>query len=86
MTQTQAIEVPELPLKSCSVAEHCQALRAARTPTLPSTIGQELMINPFLRTETAAIRESAESVAGHRLANGLEIFTQLRRWKDGFTG
>lgn len=66
--------------------QQCQAQRKSHQPTLPSTIGLELRVNPFLRTDSAAVRASTEAHAGHPLATGLEVFTELRRWKDGFAG
>jgi hydroxyacylglutathione hydrolase len=64
----------------------CQAQRGKRRPTLPSTIGRELQVNPFLRTGTPGVRASVASHTGKHLGTDLEVFTELRRWKDGFTG
>ena len=58
--------------------------RAAGTPSLPSTIELERRVNPFLRCATPAVRAAVESHAGHALARSVEVFTELRRWKDGF--
>lgn len=62
---------------------HCQALRAAGRPTLPSRMALELEINPFLRcTEPAVVQAArAHGAAG---AGAVEVFAALRRWKDGF--
>lgn len=62
------------------------AEQAAGRATLPTTIGRERAINPFLRTHLPAIRD--------RLASGLdlksdiraEVFARLRRRKDDFKG
>jgi hydroxyacylglutathione hydrolase len=60
--------------------------RAADRPSLPSTIGLERRINPFLRTHEPAVRAAAERHAGRALAAPVEVFGVLRAWKDGFSG
>lgn len=62
------------------------AWRAAGRPSLPSTIGLERRINPFLRTHAPAVRAAAERQAGRALAAPTEVFAVLRAWKDGFSG
>ncbi len=52
--------------------------------TLPSTIGAERRINPFLRSREPAVREAAERHAGRTLAEPVEVFAEVRSWKDGF--
>ena len=61
-------------------------LRGRHEPTVPSTIGRELAINPFLRTRLAAVRASAAGHAGHPAANDADAFGQVREWKNGFRG
>lgn len=61
-----------------------RALREQKRPSLPSTIGHERRINPFLRTTTAGVAESVRRQSGQALASDLEVFAALRRWKDGF--
>lgn len=62
---------------------HCEALRAAQRPTLPSTIALERQINPFLRT-----RQSAVSAAARRFdpaaQSDVDDFAALREWKNQF--
>ena len=65
-------------------AEHCQALRAANRPTLPSTIGTEKAINPFLRADQAQIRDVLAAETGTRPAGTVECLAALRAWKDRF--
>lgn len=67
-----------------SYARRCRELRDAGLPTLPSTIGLEKCINPFLRTRKSTI---IEAVSQHDLSiatDQVAIFTALRRWKDQF--
>ncbi len=60
------------------------ALRAAGRPTLPSTIGLERRVNPFLRAHLPALKHSAEAHAGRTLSGPAAVFAELRHWKDGF--
>ena len=60
------------------------ALRATDNPSLPSTIGQQKLINPFLRCAEASVRAAVERHTGTVFANDIEVFATLRRWKDGF--
>ena len=75
----------------------CQALREAGRPTLPSTIGQEKAINPFLRCRVpqvaSAVRRApvpAPAVSGAGSASGeaadaVAVFAALREWKNRFS-
>ena len=63
--------------------QHCQALRAADQPTLPSTLGLELQINPFLRTQVPAVAESARA-RGALTAEPADVLATLREWKNRF--
>ena len=58
--------------------------RAAGRPTLPSTIGLEKRVNPFLRSRHENVRSSAERRAGRALATAVEVFAEIRGWKDNF--
>lgn len=62
----------------------CTALRDRGLPTVPSTIGEELETNPFLRCEVAAVRAAAEARAAMPLPAPAAVFAVLRRWKDAF--
>lgn len=52
--------------------------------SLPSTIGQERLINPFLRLSSAPLVASLEGYFEQKTTSDLEVFTLLRRWKDHF--
>ena len=65
-------------------ARQAGALRAAGLPTLPSTIGLEKRVNPFLRCRLDNIRSSAESHAGAALPTPIAVFAEVRGWKDTF--
>ena len=60
------------------------AKRVANQPTLPSTIGEELETNPFLRCAEPAVIEAAEKYAGKSLNNKIAVFAALREWKNNF--
>ena len=62
------------------------AQRAAGRPTLPSTIGRERAVNPFLRTHISAVREPLSSGLDHKSDIEIEVFARLRRRKDDFKG
>jgi hydroxyacylglutathione hydrolase len=61
-------------------AAEVDRLRAEGRMTCPTTIGDELKTNPFLRTGSAEIR----SVLGLEQADDAQVFAELRRRKDGF--
>ena len=61
----------------------CQGQRAQGLPTLPSTIGTELAINPFLRCSQAEVIESARRQGGS-VPGPVEVFATLRAWKNEF--
>lgn len=60
------------------------AKRERGEPTLPSTIAEELATNPFLRCTEPEVIASAERHAGRRLAGPVEVFAELREWKNAF--
>jgi len=64
-------------------AERCEALRAAGKPTLPSTIGLERRINPFMRCGEPAVIAAARA-HGAASDNGGDVLAALRTWKNEF--
>lgn len=52
-------------------------------PTLPTTIGAERRINPFLRWDSAAVIAAARDRDAASDAPA-EVFGAIRRWKDSF--
>jgi hydroxyacylglutathione hydrolase len=63
---------------------HSRELRSQGQPTLPSTIGLERKINPFLRCGFETVKQAAERQAARELDSETEVFAVLRTWKDGF--
>ena len=64
--------------------DEAAALRERGEPTLPSTIGRERAVNPFLRSRTDAVRRAAERHAGTPRISAVDVFAEVRRWKDSF--
>jgi hydroxyacylglutathione hydrolase len=65
-------------------ARQAETLRTSGRPTLPSTIGLEKRVNPFLRTWHEDVRAAAERRAGVALKTPVAVFAEIRRWKDTF--
>ena len=61
----------------------CVKLREHNQPTLPTSIAQELLINPFLRTRQAAVQTAALhfDAAAH---DDTSVFAAIRQWKNQF--
>lgn len=62
----------------------CQQLRAKAQPTLPSTIGLERQINPFLRVREPAVAERVARHADLPVQTPVEVFAAMREWKNVF--
>jgi hydroxyacylglutathione hydrolase len=58
------------------------AKRERGEPTLPSTIADERATNPFLRCGQPEVIASVERHAGRKLTDPVEIFAELRTWKN----
>ena len=61
-------------------ASKIEGLRTENKPTLPTTIGEELATNPFLRWGDPAIRRHL----GMERASDAEVFAEIRKRKDNF--
>mgnify|MGYP000539564256 CR=1 FL=1 len=57
-------------------------IRSQNIPSLPSSIGQEKNINPFLRTHLNTVRQQVSLFSKKQLTNSIDVFDYLRRWKD----
>ncbi len=60
------------------------ALREQNTPTLPTTVGEERMTNPFLRWDQPDIIRAVQHRTGEVLVTPEEVFGAVRAWKDAF--
>lgn len=63
-----------------STIKHIKQLRANNHATIPTTLEQELATNPFLRTDSADIKQALNM----KNASELAIFTELRQRKNRF--
>ena len=61
----------------------CEALRADGQPTLPSSIGLELAVNPFMRCSAAEVMATAK-VRGSVDDSPAAVLAALREWKNTF--
>ncbi len=63
--------------------KHCLMLREHNRPTLPSSMGLEKQINPFLRAHLPQVQLSAKSF-DDQANEELSCFAALREWKNTF--
>lgn len=63
--------------------DQAQTKRAQFQPTLPSTIALELDTNPFLRTKTETVIQSAVN-NGAVNDTSVEVFSCIREWKNNY--
>ncbi|TKB48570.1 hydroxyacylglutathione hydrolase [Ferrimonas sediminicola] len=78
----QAVEPDNEQLQAYQL--RCSKLRQDGIPTLPTSMANELAINPFLRSHLPQVQAAAERHSGHPCQDSLACFTQLRAWKDRF--
>lgn len=64
--------------------ERCAELRARNVPTLPSTIGQEKQVNPFLRTRLPGVAQAARQHDAATPPDAVGVFATLRQWKNEY--
>ena len=62
----------------------CKKLRKLDRPTIPTTLAEELKINPFLRCNEPEVIKAAERHASHTMQSEIEVFACIRDWKDCF--
>jgi len=78
----EAVEPDNAAIRARTARE--QAKRDRDEATLPSTIGDELETNPFLRAARAGVMAQAAAHAGRKIDDPVDSFAALRAWKDGF--
>jgi hydroxyacylglutathione hydrolase len=64
--------------------QEVQAMRHAARPTVPVSLASEVATNPFLRTASAAIQQAVGARLGRSARDEVDVFAELRRWKDDF--
>ncbi len=50
--------------------------------TLPSRLSEERFMNPFFRCHLVSIKKTVEQHANKRLDNAVDVFRELRAWKN----
>lgn len=60
-----------------------QQLRATNLPTLPSHIGLEKAVNPFLRSHLTSVSSKVQQIDS-AAQDAVSVFAALRTWKDRF--
>ena len=78
----QAVEPHNRALDARKERDTAKQLRGE--PTLPSTIAEELATNPFLRCSQPEVIASAGKHAGRALDGPIEVFAEIRAWKNAF--
>lgn len=61
-----------------------QRMRAEGQATVPLTLGEEMLTNPFLRCHLPETQHSVQRLRDPNATSPLEVFTALRQWKDVF--
>lgn len=80
-----AIKVEANNLQLTDYIDEVNSKRTHLEATIPTTIGTELAINPFLRSAKNEIKQSLmQHYELNKQPNDLESFTLLRKWKDNF--
>lgn len=80
-----ALEVEPNNANLITWAQAAKSLREQNLPTLPSTIGQELQVNPFMRCDQKEVIDSAIKASGEKtLSSPAHVLAVIRAWKDRF--
>lgn len=77
-----AVEPDNLALQDWTA--EVQHRRAHGQITLPTRLGDELAMNPFLRTREPAVIAAAQAREPESGTGPAEVFGVIRRWKDSF--
>jgi hydroxyacylglutathione hydrolase len=64
--------------------ERVQGLRARGTATVPSTLEEEKLTNPFLRWDSKEIQANVKSLAPDTSLDPVSVFAAVRKMKDAF--
>ena len=61
-----------------------QRQRGNGIPTIPTSLSEQLQLNPFLRLHEPDIKAFAEQYANNKLTDSVQVFAALRKAKDEF--
>ncbi|MEH6472623.1 MAG: hydroxyacylglutathione hydrolase [Halopseudomonas sp.] len=62
----------------------CQQLRDQGLPTVPGSIAEERLINPFMRYDHPDVISAAKQTSGQTPQDEIEVLAAIRKWKDNF--
>lgn len=65
-------------------AQTAQDLRKHNQPTVPTTVGHEKLVNPFMRCDQEPVITAANQHIGQKLKSPAEVLAVVRAWKDQF--
>jgi hydroxyacylglutathione hydrolase len=65
-------------------AERVKLLRQDEQATIPSTIGLELQINPFMRCHEETVKLASQIYSKQLQTSDSDVFSVIRGWKDNF--
>ncbi|MDP2560213.1 hydroxyacylglutathione hydrolase [Psychrobium sp. 1_MG-2023] len=83
ITFAQAVEPDNQELQHYQ--QLCKTLREHNQATIPTTIGHELKVNPFLRLNVTEVRNKIiQHFQAPQKIKQCESFALLRKWKDDF--
>ena len=77
-----ALEPDNKPLKA--YARKVKQLREQGYPSVPTTLGDEKLYNPFFRCSEEALALAAAQHTGSIPQTEVDVFTLLRKWKNRF--
>ena len=64
--------------------EKTRILRQKNLASVPSSLGEERLSNPFLLFKNPGILTQIEKRTGKKFTSTVEVFTYLRQWKNNF--
>lgn len=64
--------------------ERVRELRQKNLPSLPATLANERLINPFLRCHEAEVISRVEKHRGRKSDSSADVFSYLRQWKNNY--
>ena len=78
----QSVEPDNQDLREYTI--HAEQRRENDIPTVPSSIGMERRINPFLRCNEVKVTQAAKQRDMIIGSDPVDVFASIRRWKDEF--
>lgn len=62
----------------------CVQRRNSQQPTLPSQLGRERQINPFLRSRQPSVKDAVRAHDASTAPDDVAVFAALRQWKNDY--